>query len=143
MSRKNIPATSPMSWHLVYSLIRLVESSGHSLHVRMNIISEILTDIEAKKNGMKREKESPDVIEMEKRIEILKSDFCILRTGYQPSMENSQYIYGKMGVYESAYDSILTEIKSIIEEFNLLDKEQLKEIQLPGAAHARMNGGNL
>lgn len=142
MTRRNNFAISPMSWHLVYALIKLIEASGESLHKRMNIISEIIGDIVAKKNGMKREKESPDIIELEKRISVLIEDFSLLRGGYQPSMENSQYIYGKMGTYESAYDAILTEIKSIIEEYNLLDKDQLKEIMLPGAAHSRMNGGS-
>lgn len=143
MTRRNNFAISPMSWHLVYALIHLIEASDKSLHTRMNLISEIIGDIEGKKNGMKKEqkKESPETEELEKRINILKSDFAKLREGYQPTMENSVYIYGKMGVYESAYDAILTEIKSLIEEFNLLDKEQLKEIMLPGAAYSRVNGG--
>lgn len=131
-----------MSWHLVYSLIQLLEASGDSLHKRMNIISEIIGDIEAKKNGMKREKESSDIEELEKRIQVLKADLYLLRMGYQPPMERSEYVYGKMGIYEIAYDAILCEIKSIIEEFNLVDKDQLKEIQLPGAAYSRMNGGS-
>ena len=45
-----------------------------------------------------------------------------------------------MGTYEIAYDAILTEIKSLIEEFNLLGKDDLKEIALPGAAYNRVNG---
>jgi hypothetical protein len=142
MARRNYnSAISPMSWHLVYALIKLIESSDKSLHTRMNLISEILGDIEAKKNGMKKEKDNPDIQELEQRISILKTDFSELRSGYQPTIENSVYIYGKMGTYEIAYDAILTEIKSLIEEFNLLDKEDLKEIALPGAAYSRVNGG--
>jgi chromosome segregation ATPase len=144
MVRRNNFGISPMSWHLVYALIKLIESSDKSLHMRMNLISEILGDIEAKANGMKKEKENetPDIQELERRIKTLKIDFSDLRAGYQPTMENSVYIYGKMGTYETAYDAILTEIKSLIEEYNLLDKEQLKEIMLPGAAYSRMNGGS-
>ena len=142
MARRNFnSAITPMSWHLVFALIKLIESSEKSLHTRMNIISEILGDIEAKKNGLKKEKGLLECLELEKRISVLKDDFYELRKGYQPTMENSVYIYGKMGTYEIAYDAILTEIKSVIEEFNLLDKEDLKEIALPGAAYSRVNGG--
>jgi hypothetical protein len=134
---------SPMSWHLVYSLIKLLDASGDSLHKRMNIISEIIGDIAAKKNKMKREKETAEVKELEERINILISDFLILRGGYQPTIENASYIYGKMGYYEMAYDCISNEIKNLIEEFNLLDKDQIKEIPLPGAAYDRVNRGSV
>jgi hypothetical protein len=136
MSRRQNSTLSPMSYHLFYSLIKLIESGGNTLRFRMNIISEIVTDLEAKKNGMR--KDGKDVKDLSSRIETLKADFSLLRQGYQPTMENQLYDYGKMGTYESAYDSILAEAKSIIEEFNILDRELIKEIALPGAAHAKM-----
>jgi mRNA-degrading endonuclease RelE of RelBE toxin-antitoxin system len=144
MARRNYnSAISPMSWHLVFALTQLVLHCGESLHLRLNLISEILGDIDAKKNGMKKAKDlsDSDLQEIEERLLILRNDFSELRIGYQPTMENAQYIYGKMGTYEIAYDAILTEIKSVIEEFNLLDKDDLKEIALPGAAYSRVNGG--
>ncbi|EHQ35379.1 hypothetical protein [Methanoplanus limicola] len=136
MNRRQNNILSPMSYHLFYSLLKLIESGGNTLRFRMNIISEIVTDLEAKKNGLKSE--GKEVKDLSARIETLKADFRLLRQGYQPLMENQLYNYGKMGTYESAYDAILAEAKSIIEEFNILDRELIKEIALPGAAHAKM-----
>lgn len=143
MARRNNMPFSPMSWHLVFTLIKLIEASGESLHKRMNLISEIIGDLVAKKNGMKREKETPTNKELEDRLDILMADFLFLRESYQPTIENQEFIYGKQGDFETSYDCILNEIKSIIEEFPILDQDQVKEIMLSGEAHSKMNGGPL
>jgi hypothetical protein len=140
MNRKGLPVADPSSFRLIYTQLKLIESAGAPLLVRLNLMSDVITDIVAMKNGLKR-KNSKHIEELESRVTLLQEEFYLLREGYQPSIERPQYYYGKLGYYEKAFDCLQAEIKSIIIEFNLIDKEAIKEIALEGAAHARINNG--
>ncbi|TSA54943.1 MAG: hypothetical protein D4R45_03270 [Planctomycetaceae bacterium] len=130
--------TNSSGWHLIYTMLRLVENCGNSVHVRLNLIAEAVGDIEAKRRGLLRKKinmlSKKDMEDLDNRIQILRQDIRSLRADYTPCIEDQMYDFSEATRYENAFDSLMTEVKCLVEEYQLLSKEELAEISLTGAS---------
>jgi len=130
---------SPMEWHLIYTLIKQIDMAGESLEARRDLMGEILTDLIAKKNSMLAE--NPDKVDyliLDDRLKTAWEDFKELNLMYNPMLDANESYYQERQQFTEAYYSILLELKSIIEEHEIFNKNTFKAIPLPGAAHARI-----
>jgi len=130
---------SPMEWHLIYTLIKQIDMAGESLEARRDLMGEILTDLIAKKNSMLAE--NPDKVDyliLDDRLKTAWEDFKDLNLMYNPMLDSNTSYFQERQQFTEAYFSILLELKSIIEEHEIFNKNTFKAIPLPGAAHARV-----
>jgi len=130
---------SPMEWHLIYTLIKQIDMAGESLEARRDLMGEILTDLIAKKNSMLTENpDKKEYIVLDDRLNVAWEDFRKLNLMYNPMLDTNESYYQERQQFTEAYYSILLELKSIIEEHEIFNKNTFKAIPLPGAAHARV-----
>jgi hypothetical protein len=128
-----------MEWHLIYTLIKQIDMAGESLEARRDLMGEILTDLIAKKNSMLAE--NPDKVDyliLDDRLKTAWEDFKDLNLMYNPMLDSNTSYFQERQQFTEAYFSILLELKSIIEEHEIFNKNTFKAIPLPGAAHARV-----
>jgi hypothetical protein len=128
-----------MEWHLIYTLIKQIDMAGESLEARRDLMGEILTDLIAKKNSMLAESpDKADYMILDDRLKTAWEDFKELDLMYNPMLDANESYYQERQQFTVAYFSILLELKSIIEEHEIFNKNTFKAIPLPGAAHARV-----
>ena len=128
----------PLQYHLLYCMLRLTDYSDSGLKIRLNLLAEIIGDIIGL--GQTNKTVTRHKAEFEGSITDIKSDLRYLRSCYQPYFEYSfDYEYSTYGDFEAAYDEILTAMKIIIQQYQILGNIRPECMDLLGPAYAKLN----
>lgn len=127
MKMNSMASLSPLSFHMSYVLIALVNNSGNTVYVRMNLLGELIGDISAKIEG-KKPKNKEEIIQ---KLDYNNQLLIGLRDNYSPMIDSNPYYYKQRAGYDQTIMAITTGLKQILEDHELLKREDMEAILMP------------
>lgn len=123
----------PISYHMSYTLLALTNAAGGPIRMRLTLLGELLSDVEAKAAGMKGGQKD----ELIGKLGEVKNDLEYLERQYEPILDYNVHTYGKSGEFDVAMREIRTTLASLIESYNLCSREDIEGAAMPSPAARR------
>jgi len=123
----------PISYHMSYTLLALTNAAGGPIRMRLTLLGELLSDVEAKAAGMKGAQKD----ELTGALMEVKNDLEFLERQYEPILDYNIHTYGKSGEFDVAMRGIRTTLASLIESYNLCSREDIEGAAMPSPAIRR------
>lgn len=116
---------SPISYHIAVVLLSYTNAAGDTARKRLNLLEEGFSDVEAK---LQTKKDLPT--EATAAVEQIRQDLRILRDSYEPIIDLDVWSYRKLAAFEGSLIGVRTEIVKLIENYALVEKNDLSEVML-------------